>query len=497
MTHNAQPENAAMHTRIRFHLLFLVGLALPATFAIAGGEPLAAPAHGIPGIQAEQLTPAFWIARAPDPDRVLVDPATIDARNAKLDQVDKTMHDLQTLPTTLTRSQILAWLDEVSGRPTRQLFDIKGEALRAATLDALVEDLAKGKIPETVTARHGLVVHRAALRSFPTRLQVFRRKGDTDIDRFQETALFPGTPVVVAHESADAQWWFVVSPRYAAWIEKTSVALGTAEQVFGYAQKKPYRVVTGAYVRTVTTPEQPALSELRLDMSTRVPLLPDWPPTQTVNGQHPYAGYVLELPLRADDGSLHFAPALLQKVADTAPDYLPLTRANILRQAFKFLGERYGWGHANDARDCSGFVSDVYRSMGVAMPRNTRDQSVSPGLDHRLFGAGDDRAARAAAARALAVGDLVYIPGHVMMAIGAIGGEPYVIHDTGGMSYRNGEGSIVHVDLNEVAVTPLMPLLFNDTETYVDRMTSIVRIAPGPERPADPLDSAKDPAPPP
>jgi hypothetical protein len=50
--------------------------------------------------------------------------------------------------------------------------------------------------------------------------------------------------------------------------------------------------------------------------------------------------------------------------------------------------------------------------------------------------------------RALEVGDLVYIPGHVMMAIGVVEGEPYVIHDTTGLSYQRDDGSRVRVDLN-------------------------------------------------
>jgi len=75
----------------------------------------------------------------------------------------------------------------------------------------------------------------------------------------------------------------------------------------------------------------------------------------------------------------------------------------------------------------------------------------------------------------LQVGDLIYIPGHVMMMLGRIDGEPYVIHDTGGLSYRS-EGGMRRVKLNEVSVTPLRPLMFNDKQSYIDRMTSIVRI---------------------
>jgi cell wall-associated NlpC family hydrolase len=325
--------------------------------------------------------------------------------------------------------------------------------------------------------RYGLVVHRAALRSFPTMLRVFSRQGDTDIDRFQESAEFPGTPVAIVHTSGDGRWLFVISPRYAAWMEKKYVAEAPKNVVLGYAAKTPYRVVTGASVRTVFTPEQPAVSQLQLDMATRIPLLTTLPPDQPVNGQTPYTSYTLQLPMRKDDGSLALVPALLQKNTDTAGDYLPLTPRNLITQAFKFLGERYGWGHAYDGRDCSGFVSDVYRSMGVQMPRNTSDQGVSPALEHRLFTAADSHEVRLKAAMQLRLGDLVYIPGHVMMVLGQWQGQPWVIHDVLGMSYLKPDGSTAHVKLNAVSVTPLLPMLYGkDGTTFIDHMTSIVRM---------------------
>ncbi len=444
--------------------------------ARAANAALTVPPSGVPGVGEAQLTSAFWIGLQAQPDRVILDRAAIVAQNAKLLQLDQSMHDLRALPPSLSREQVAGWIKALSGRPDRPLFDIDGQPVPAATLDAMLDNLALDTIPAQQKTRYGLVVRRAALRTFPTTLRVFSEKGDTDIDRFQESAEFPGTPVAIVHASADGKWLFVVSPRYAAWIAKGDVAEGSAAQVFGYVDKTPYRVIAGASERTVFTREQPALSQLQLDMGSRVPVLTDLPPDQPVNGQTPYAAHVIELPLRGADGTLKLVPALLQKNTDTAADYLPLTRANIIRQAFKFLGERYGWGHAYDGRDCSGFVSDVYRSMGVHMPRNTSKQAISPALEHRLFTAKDSHEARLKAAHELQVGDLVYIPGHVMMVIGQFNGQPYVINDVGGMTYRKPDGSFGHVELNSVAVMPLLPNLFNHEQTYVDRMTSIVRI---------------------
>ncbi len=433
---------------------------------------------GVVGIERAQLDPAWWVARQPAPDRMILDAQAIAAQNAKLMQVDGSMHDLAELPKTLDRARIAGWVEGLSKRPTRALYDASGQPVAASDLDAIVANVNASAIPASQDTRYGLVVHRADLRTFPTRTRVFSSIDDHDIDRFQESGLFPGDPVAIVHESRDGQWWFVVNTRYAAWIEKKYVAQGTAQQVLEYGKKTPFRIVTGARATTVYTPEEPAVSELVLDMGVRVPVLPDWPIGNAVNGQHGYTSHVIELPVRNDDGSLRFAPALLPRREPTSDAPLPLTARNLIQQGFKFLGERYGWGHSYNARDCSGFVSEIYRSMGVQLPRNTSDQAVSPALNRIAFNEKDGRDKRMAIVRELQVGDLVYIPGHVMMVIGQVDGEPYVIHDTTGLSFAGPDGQTIRAKTNGVTVSPLTPLLFNGKQTFVDRITNVQRIRP-------------------
>lgn len=437
---------------------------------------LPVPESGVIGVTDAYLAPDFWVSRLSKPDTVLMQRAAIDARNARLLHDDASMHDLSALPATLARAQIASWINDLASPPAKPLWDETGKPVPKATLDAIVANRAMDAIPAEQPTRYGMAVERTALRAFPTPLRVFSRDDDTDIDRFQESALFPGDPVAIAHASADGQWLFVVSPRYAAWVEAKTIAQGDKAAVLAYAQRTPYRVVTGAKPRTVFTREAPRVSELQLDMGTRVALA-NAAADRPVNGQHPYSSWIIDLPVRDGDGRLGFAPALLQKNADSGADYLPLTHANILRQAFKFLGERYGWGHAYNGRDCSGFVSDVYRSMGVQMPRNTSAQAVSPVFARTHFEPGDSRDKRMAAVRALQAGDLIYIPGHVMMYIGDIDGMPYVIHDTNGGSFLGANGEMRSMHLNAVSVTPLLPLRFNKDNDYVDRITNIVRVA--------------------
>jgi cell wall-associated NlpC family hydrolase len=438
----------------------------------------AIPPHAVVGVKENQLAPDFWIARESNAKRIVLDSSAIAAQNARLMSLDPTVHDLEKISTTLSESDVRSWIEKLSQYPDEELFGADGHKLEKPELDALMQGLSLESVPHSQTTRYGLVVKRASLRTFPNSLRAYSSADDRDIDRFQESALFPGTPVVIAHESRDRNWWFVVSPLYAAWVEKGFIAEGAAAEVFAYTRKSPYLVVTGATVKTVFTPSEPEVSELQLDMGVRVPVLADWPQATPVNGQHAYTAHVIELPVRAADGSLRFTPALLPRTADTAADYLPLSRANLLRQGFKFLGERYGWGHSYNARDCSGFVSEVYRSFGVQLPRNSRDQSMSPALNRIAFTAADDHERRLEVVRNLEIGDLVYIPGHVMMVIGHENGMPYVIHDTTGISYRDATGEVTRVVLNGVSVTPLTPLLFARKDSFVDHITSILRVRP-------------------
>ena len=450
--------------------ILLCSLSLAAGPVFAGDALPVAPA---------QLDDGHWIAKLADAERVVLDADAIAERNAALPRLDPSVHDLAALPASLDRDALRARIETLSAPPTRTLYAEDGHALSTGEVAALRDSLALDTIADRTTVNFALVLRRAALRTFPTTRRVFSKPGDTDIDRFQESALFPGTPVAVLHASRDGRWRFVIAPNYAAWIQADAIAEGSREDVLGYAAHTPQLVVTGDGVRTAFDPARPALSQLALDMGVHLPLLADWPHDAPVSGQAAYAAWVVRLPLRDANGRLQLVPALIPRGNDARVGDLPLSRANLLRQAFKLLGERYGWGHDYDARDCSGFVSDVFATFGMRMPRNTGDQAQSPAFVHQTFDASISRAERMRAVAALQPGDLVYIPGHVLMVIGreasgpSVNG-PWVIHDVNGVTLRDG-GALRRIPLNGVSVTPLLPLQFDPGHDYVDRMTAVVR----------------------
>ncbi|MCL1499579.1 SH3 domain-containing protein [Xanthomonas nasturtii] len=461
----------------RLLMLLLIALALPCSAASAPADTRVTQAPPFV-VSDAQLTPDDWIQRSRNAQRPRMSPAQIAEFNARLLRDDASMYDIAQLPDTLPAAEVRARIDALSATPTRPLYDADGHLLDATRLAALRKAVALDALPAQVPLRFALVVSRAALRTFPTEQRVFTSVDDHDIDRFQESALYPGTPVAVLHGSADGAWQFVIAANYAAWIATAHLAEGSRAEVLDYARRGPRIVVTAARVQTAYTPENPEVSALTLDMGTSLPLLGDWPPQQPVNGQLPLAAYVVQLPLRSAAGRLQLAPALIPRGADVRIGALPATDAALLRQAFKFLGERYGWGNDYNARDCSGFVLDVYRSLGIALPRNTGDQARSPVLYPVPFDAGAALPRRLQQLAQLQVGDLIHIPGHVMLVIGHAGGAPWVIHDVAGASYRATDGSVQRARLNGVSVTPLLSLLASDGSAFIEHITRIQRIAP-------------------
>lgn len=407
---------------------------------------------------------------------VMLSSLQVDAINQKIHQTEPTYTDLNIFPLLILEMQIAARIQKISKRPTRELYNLKGNKISSAQIDGLIQNLNLSKNEATKKIKFGLITKRTSLRTFPSDLRAFSKTDDTDIDRFQETDLFPGTPIAVLHTSADKQWQFVVSEFYSAWLKVDSVALGARNDVMTFAIKQPRLYISGASVRTVFNPEIPETSELALDMGTSYPLL-DWPFMKPVNGQGILATHVIEMPVRDTQGHLRFKPVLVPRSADIQNTYLPLNQSNIIQQSFKFIGERYGWGHDYNGRDCSGFVSEVYRSMGLKLPRNTGDQERSVAYDREIYNADLSYKQRINRAKNLQIGDLVYIPGHVMLVIGKDKHGPWVIHDSHGSGLII-NGSFNVLPTNSVAVTPLLPMAFSREKLYVDAITSVLHIMP-------------------
>src|SRR5690606_11428505 len=102
----------------------------------------------------------FWVARTQAPDQVLITPAAIQARNARLLQADDSMHDLAALPATLDRRRVAGWIDGLASVPAKPLWDEAGKPVAKATLDVIVANRAMDAVPDSQPTRFGMTVQR-------------------------------------------------------------------------------------------------------------------------------------------------------------------------------------------------------------------------------------------------------------------------------------------------------------------------------------------------
>jgi len=390
-----------------------------------------------------------------------VEPDRIAALDWRIAQGAPAIRHLGEIPDSLMPEDIAAEIQALSVVPNAARYDSEGRELAPGFWQDLLHNCNVDRLTAEGAAptRFGLVTRRSDLRTFPTTTPVHKQPGQTDLDRLQETIATPGEGAAILRTSRDGAWHFVRTHNYAGWMPAAALAIAPDRQaVLDYLKASPFLTITARQTATVFNPVRPDVSELALDMGVRLPLIEN--PPEAIDRQSTAGNHVVLLPTaRGRDLLLQTQPAILSAHAEAVAGHLPLTRANILRQAFKCLGERYGWGGMHNARDCSSLIQDIFRCFGLRLPRNAGDQAHLPDDAGRIWRLPPqaDTHARLRLLDEVPPGACLYLPGHVMMFLGMREGHPYVIHDF--YEYclppeKHGD-SLRRVWANQVMVTPL------------------------------------------
>ncbi|AFV12067.1 NLP/P60-like protein [Thermacetogenium phaeum DSM 12270] len=404
----------------------------------------------------EVLTPEFWIRKLPDPDGIILSEGEIAAYNLEVRRrLSGIVLDLASYPEEMAGEELKRLLEERK-QPDRELY-LGGRRLGAFFWEELSREMNLQGIREVNRVHYACTVRPTGIRAFPAAAMITERPEEREFDLFQETALDPAEPVIVLHESAGGEWFFVQASFSRGWVAAADLAVARSREAWlDYLESKSFLVVTGSRLRLGYNPCSPEVSELEFLMGSRIPLAAPEEIPEAVDNHSPAGNYVVKLPVRGKNGELAFKLALVPRVADVSEGYLSYTRAGIIRQAFKMLGERYSWGGRFNLRDCSAFVRDVYRSFGFQFPRNSREQELVPGKGVFFANAGEGERKRLL--DRLLPGATLHMPGHVMLYLGRHRDEYYVIHAIayyGDREKRNPDGTLAAVPVNEIAVTTL------------------------------------------
>lgn len=427
----------------------------------------AAAAAGVPNVTPEMETADFWIGKLSDPDSVIMSQGEISAFNRDITRgLPGLVYDLTDYPSSISGS-VLSNLVSARPFPVDEDRYCNGWLVEESYYDSLLSRMNLPGIGESNEVDFAVTVRRSNIRTFPTYDESLEAPGDIEFDLFQETAVSPAEPVLILHRSLDGSWCFVQIYNYNGWMPAADLAVAADKKSWlEYVRPDNYLVVTGNKLGIYFTPENAAAELVELTMGTRVPMAAE---------SKDSGAYTVKLPVRGDDGELLVKKASIPAGSDVSAGYMRYTRANIIRQAFKILGERYGWGGMFNARDCSAFVMDVYKSFGLMLPRNGDEQERSAGKTVSFESL--DTEQRYEVVGSLLPGASLHTPTHEMLYLGEHNGLHYVIHDITSYGEIYSDGSIGKAVLNRVAVTDLSLTRRNGT-TFIDSLTGGKQIEP-------------------
>ncbi|ABW18472.1 C40 family peptidase [Alkaliphilus oremlandii] len=425
----------------------------------------------IPGVTEEMLYPEFWIKNTSSANKTIATLSEIEAYNKNNIEQCEPIVDLEKYPERFSKEELVQLIQGFSMPSTSPRYNKNGEQVGEAYYKILIENLNLDNLSDQNDVKYGIALRRTEMRTFPTDDRLFSSPEDYNIDRLMETAIYPVEPMVILSESKDGEWYFAQMYNYLAWIPSKDVAITDKSTLFDYINSKDFIVVTGKRVYTNYNPLKPEISELQLDMGVRIPLASYEEVKGSFYDQNPSGNFVIKLPTINTDGNLAFDYALIQRLDDVSIGYLPYTKANIINQAFKFQGERYGWGGMFNGRDCTSFMLDIYRTMGIKLPRNSSEQGkLAAGVFYEMSETMTIEE-REKILDKLEPGAGLYMSGHAMLYLGKYKDEYYMIHDFSGF-YSQTEGNVTYTPAWSVAVTPLS-ILKSSGDKYITYMEAL------------------------
>jgi cell wall-associated NlpC family hydrolase len=415
--------------------------------SLAGAEELPPLPPGpliLTSVTPEQLSPEFWINRLPEPDRVLKTPAQLAALNRDIYAMVRNVVDVFKIG------------NSKSGRPVRDQIELEFKTLRNRVLyavdnsrvpkslfdETIRPEIQTDKIPSTIKIKYGVAARSTSVRALPSDVKMLEKPDDIEFDQLQFTRIKLWTPVAVYHRSKSGKWMYVQATYTRGWVKAADIVVATnPENIKKHVKSERFLVVTAESVPVFSDAAFQKFNQ-KASMGTILPLA-----AKTAKA------YEIFLPVRTADGTFGTKKGYINLKSDVRTKFPAFTQRNIITQAFKLLGARYGWGGTYDGRDCSGFTQDVFLSMGVNMPRGSKDQTfVGTQLGH--FEYKENAAEKNAVLKEAVPGiTLMRMPHHMMIYLGEYNGQFYAIHST--WAERYSMTSDAKNRINQVVVSDL------------------------------------------
>lgn len=416
-----------------------------------------AQAAGI-SIQDNRATADYWTAKNSSGETAIA-ANDLEMLNLQIRQKAPSMVDLAKYPDKVSSQTLNSKINgamargRFNGTEIPKLFK-NGAALTEFSFTHAKANCNLDALPENCTVRYALTIRRANLRLLPEEAGWFESKTDTHYDQVQATVLDPSEPVAVLVESKDKKFVFVETRTYAGWLDISTLAFTDKATWLKYVSPQNYLTVIAS---RKTIPQGASLFQMGAKVLLRA------------SDVQKDSTWAISIPSVDANGTIVEQGLNVPSDNGVKKGALPCSENNVIRQAFRFLGEGYGWGGLEDGVDCSAYVQDVYRSVGVELPRDADRQAKA--MPRSVSLEGMNREQRLAIIKKAKPGSLLFSAAHVMIYLGTDDkGEPIVIHALSSY-YTFGEQTAKHY-IRKIIVSDLH-FTGADKAEMIDRLISV------------------------
>lgn len=430
----------------------------------------------LPHTERAMKTAGYWISRHPSPDKVIMNTPEIERFNDRIEKEFKTTKDILAISQSYSGRNLKSELEGTLNKFMQKELYLKDgrkpqvpcrkpESCSPRLFWANVKNnLNLDAIPSEISVQYGFIVHFSDQRFFPVSEGLNAEAGDIDFDELQNSDLDVGTPVVVLHKSADGQWFYVLTDLSDGWVKVENVALCGIEELKAFLSQKNFTVVIAPKADLYLDSELTQYYDY-VRMGTRLP----------ISIERVLDTVQINFPTRTEQGMLSMRVGYF-KTEDAHNGYLPYTVRNVIEQAFKLLNSPYGWGGMEGEQDCSRFLHEVFSTVGINLPRNSKEQG---GIGQALgqFDAHTANEEKLTVLKEKAVGGVTILPlkGHIMLYLGMVEDRPYVIHALWAYREKVAGNDRVRV-INRVAVTDLYLGEGSKKGSLLERIIAVKRI---------------------
>lgn len=417
-----------------------------------------------PNVTNEMCRADYWIKDGAD--NLILSTDEIKELNTRIMAEKETMmYDLDSLPETYDGK---AMAQSLAGFKSPEGIFLDGKPVEESYYEAIRTNIAGADTSENETTKYGICTTHTVLKAYPYEEWLSDSEWDKEWDNFAETAVLVGEPLVLYNSTADGKFIYARCACCEGWVSANDVAVCENKDKWTKAKThENFLVITGERVWLEPSYDDD-LSKKQLTMGTVLEMADGVDFAET--NRLAWNNYAVKLPVRNSDGSYGEKTALISANRDVNVGYLPYTSANVVKQAFKSLGNRYGWGGMLNSQDCSSFAREVYMCFGFVLPRNTTWQAVMPVDATDISGMTDDE--KKAVLDKTPAGAILIWPAHEMIYLGEKDGLYYTINDVSSLvSPANPEGGVIRP--RSVIVNDLSTLRGNGT-TWLGNLTNVV-----------------------